>query len=67
MDLKPCPFCGGKAIYGICETSEKKFPFAGFVKCIHCGVKTPKQYNIDEQSAKEDAIKLWNRRTSDVH
>ena len=55
--LKPCPFCGGKAIL---EHSH----LMPYVKCINlmCDVQpwTKCEYTDDE------AIEAWNRRSNDV-
>ena len=53
-ELKPCPFCGGKAtITKSVDVCNNKFYS---VKCFRCGVLTTfrdRQYN---------AIEAWNRR-----
>ena len=48
-DLKPCPFCGGKAILANIGMN--------WITCTECDVETPWY----EES--EDAIEAWNRRT----
>ena len=49
--LKPCPFCGGKAmINGITLV---------YIKCTKCGVETVGYREEDE------AITAWNRRAKD--
>jgi Lar family restriction alleviation protein len=48
-ELKPCPFCGGKA-----EVAEHKFGF-NTVYCESCGARTTAWYL-------PDAIETWNRR-----
>lgn len=67
-ELKPCPFCGGKARLlvvieeGVC------------VKCVECGAQTPWLNDAPlglitgwktcvGETAHEQAVKLWNRRT----
>lgn len=53
-ELKPCPFCGGKAIYREFRGKTLK---VYCVKC-KCGV-------IRTGKSKDNAIMLWNRRTND--
>ena len=52
LELKPCPFCGGKARYvdkwGIWTNSDS-------VICIECGA-------VICRDAEADAIAAWNRR-----
>ena len=49
-DLKPCPFCGGKANYDICYDSH-------YVECeIACCSRVG--------CTKDDAIKAWNTRAT---
>jgi len=51
-ELKPCPFCGGKAVmYG---------QVFYYIVCKSCGVETHGSHS--EQSAAE----AWNRRSSDA-
>ena len=45
--LKPCPFCGGKAIF---EENTGTF----FIHCESCCAFTP------DFNTKEQAIKAWN-------
>ena len=58
-ELKPCPFCGGEAIF--CKDLD---PFIdqeyAFVKCSVCGVSTP-SFAMSGASVK-DVAKHWNRR-----
>ena len=50
MELKPCPFCGGKALYATdCHIWA--------VICESCGARTNVYRNDD------DAKEAWNRRT----
>lgn len=49
--LKPCPFCGGKA-------ELRCFMNFFWVKCIKCEVST------DAKPSLEKTIKAWNRRTN---
>ena len=71
-ELKPCPFCGGKA--------EIKYGNAYYIKCVQahctkCGVAMPKvpinhliytagkEVRLTEEQAKEKTAREWNRRT----
>jgi Lar family restriction alleviation protein len=49
-DLKPCPFCGGKAKFGY-------FNSKWYVKCEKCDMELPHLYY-----EKEEATSKWNRR-----
>lgn len=49
IDLKPCPFCGGKA-HQRCGG-----PGNHYVKCFDCGVST-------DDGSQERAVAAWNRR-----
>lgn len=55
-ELKPCPFCGGKArlIY-VYQMSVVKCP-----KCKTLGKAFPDYY--EQGDGKEKAIEFWNRR-----
>ncbi len=55
IELKPCPFCGGKA------TLYTKTPYASYVKCQICGAKTDLVKISTECSSDERAIEVWNR------
>ena len=57
-ELKPCPFCGGKAFltndlatYG-CDVMYR-------VICENCNISTPLKWT------EEKAIEAWNRRAED--
>ena len=63
-ELKPCPFCGGKAVLrhnyrGILQYS--------FIQCenYECGI-CGKEYAIGAAYSADDfAIEFWNRRAND--
>ena len=62
-ELKPCPFCGGRAKWFYDRSAE-----GGFVLCTMCKSST----NIfdrygDEESCKSIAFSIWNRRVEDKH
>ena len=56
--LKPCPFCGGKAILGIWRDEYKRLNLSA-VHCSVCHVET-RVY-----PRKREAIEAWNRRTNE--
>ena len=49
-ELKPCPFCGGEAEYGLTVAGEE-------VYCTKCKAAVPRI------TTKEAAIELWNTRS----
>jgi len=78
-DLKPCPFCGGEAIYQKTSRFSDRNVIVGFdfvVGCKHCGMSLPKSFSVsfsmDEKGElipnkddRETARELWNRRADD--
>lgn len=52
-ELKPCPFCGGKAIFGGMDFEEGDVER---IECSDCGVRNP------HIMTKARAIKYWNTR-----
>lgn len=57
-ELKPCPFCGGKAIlnHGLSGTQFS------YVHCTRCFAKTSDYYISTAHSSDRKAIEAWNRR-----
>ena len=53
LELKPCPFCGGKAIKSAFSWGNIDDEYT--IECTVCRVRTT-------VSKLEEAIKLWNRR-----
>ena len=60
-DLKPCPFCGGKAEI---QHTEKRSEYGecAFIVCTHCGANGQMVTKAWAYSADEKAIEAWNRR-----
>lgn len=57
MELKPCPFCGGKATISTDTVREyNTWETLTFVKCTKCHVKT------GYFGLKINAMIAWNRR-----
>lgn len=63
-ELKPCPFCGGKAVIEVIEPHEHiicKMPsYTGgaFIECKECGCAISGETKIE-------AAGKWNRRAND--
>lgn len=57
-ELKPCPFCGGKArlVSGASKQKQGISPLAWQVICTHGCVAMPIEFSD------HDAINAWNRR-----
>ncbi len=58
-ELKPCPFCGGKAIYT--DNFDTDSNGGEYVTCTHCQMSTVLIYGIMED-AKPLLAQRWNRR-----
>lgn len=54
IDVKDCPFCGGKSSY--LENSNASGGSRGIIKCFDCDSGTPYVLN------KAEAIEKWNSR-----
>lgn len=73
--LKPCPFCGGKAVF-FAESNRSSHTDVGFefsIKCTVCNVKSPFKYAVSfhlnengeihpTTDKRNKAIEEWNRR-----
>lgn len=61
--IKPCPFCGGKAIKFRCRAVEliHKATFAADFGCENCNALMIGT-GFTPEEAWEDAIKRWNNR-----
>ncbi len=71
-ELKPCPFCGKKAI--IKATTKTDVGFTIWCECSSCNAKTMgycaymknENNTIDNiEQSKQHAISAWNRRAND--
>lgn len=59
-ELKPCPFCGGKARFNEFEASGK---YMCAVVCDTKGCRVNVCNTLHVWNTKEEAIEAWNRRT----
>lgn len=50
--LKPCPFCGGKAVLTLSHCQDGTY----VVGCVDCNCE------MDYMETKEETIEAWNRR-----
>ena len=53
-DLKPCPFCGGKA-----KMMDMGFPH--WIYCEQCGARVH-GHVVGEEEGRKASIDAWNRR-----
>lgn len=63
-ELKPCPFCGGKAEYfeeRIYFVPFRNVPWKG-VRCTNCGCVI---IDTDKNKCPNDVMNIWNRRYGD--
>lgn len=61
-ELKPCPFCGGKAMYYWCAGPIGINGKPEVQHCILCvGCKATSLWSVDKQKA----VAAWNRRVCD--
>ena len=65
MEIKPCPFCGGKARL-IIKYSEKTESYFMRVKCYRCNAQSATYSDeampTDDSESKKSAIEAWNKR-----
>lgn len=76
--LKPCPFCGGNAIF-LTITNKSSHSAVGVmfkIKCMKCGTELPKSYECEMYMDQDGGIRTgkdertkattdWNRRAND--
>lgn len=60
-ELKPCPFCGGKAVL------EHDYDGRGYsyIRCCGCFIKGNRFSVKFDKASDDEAIEAWNRRASD--
>jgi len=64
-DLKPCPFCGGKAEHSIGKTGDGK-PWH-YVECVDCGATGPTPNCADHNiTVIECRAEAWNTRADRI-
>ena len=56
-ELKPCPFCGGKAFIDIYMRPKEEYR----IRCLYC----PTRFGRYAGFNKKEAIEAWNRRTEE--
>lgn len=63
-EIKPCPFCGGKAFLSVLYHEDRPyFPYIAVVLCSKCQAKCGSTgFSNSKEEAEENAIKCWNRR-----
>lgn len=74
-ELKPCPFCGGRAIYKntLNTSAHQGVGFSYEIKCERCKIKIPNtfktEFSLDDNGEiitrsdeRAQAAELWNRR-----
>lgn len=60
--LKPCPFCGGRAAFDVCNLEESPQNAGGeFIQCVECNASTALMF-AEKCDAKPLLAELWNRR-----
>lgn len=64
-DLKPCPFCGGKAdTNGSISCNYGKHMITADFLCLDCGARVKLKIKFVVDPIKE-VIEAWNRRAND--
>lgn len=63
-ELKPCPFCGGKAgLSSFFYEERQHYPFYGEVICFKCQANVGSTgFSKSKEEAEDKAIEAWNRR-----
>lgn len=60
--LKPCPFCGGKAIFSttLNRSSHYSRGLDFEIKCEDCGIKLPSSFTMDFNLTEDGEINILN-------
>ena len=61
-ELKPCPFCGGKAEIRTGGNDGFHAPKLVFAQCTKCGAKTANVPISADYAANKEAADVWNQR-----
>ena len=61
VELKSCPFCGGKALLN----HDYAGIGASYIQCEKCGVESIRFLRSFEIASDEKAVEFWNRRADD--
>lgn len=66
-ELKPCPFCGGKAgLTSFFHEERQHYPFYGEVICLKCQASVGSTgFSKTAEEAERKAMEAWNRRVND--
>lgn len=68
-ELKPCPFCGGKASVREAFSVVPGKKLARFVRCDECGACTDTfllHTGSNPKTAVKKAVKAWNKRAKEA-
>ena len=60
-ELKPCPFCGGKALL----SHDHAGIGASYIRCEKCGLESIRFIRSFEIARDDRAVEYWNRRVND--
>ena len=66
MELKPCPFCGGKAAIKqsgikIMETNRDSVKFDFSIRCVNCNATAPGAYGyISANLSRTGNLNVWH-------
>ena len=64
VELKPCPFCGGKAVLDHSSGLTLSLSMS-YIRCNKCGAKTRMFAISTAESSDRQAAEAWNRRVKD--